>query len=81
MLPLNEKQIEIENLLRSIGKDGATIPSNVIAEIIELIDSPKPEEGRSQSLDERTIRLKMMEEKDWRKKAAMAAMIISKSLE
>ena len=44
-------------------------------EIIEEKEAVSKEDTETQ------IKLKMMDEPDWRKKASMAAMIISKSLE
>lgn len=81
-MTLSERQLEIENLLRSANK-GEAIPDNVIAEIIEMVEKPiSPAEGRlPESNIEETIKLKMLEEPDWRKRAQMAAMLISKSLE
>ena len=76
-----EKQNEIENLLHSVKGKGE-IPSDIVAEIMNLVDdpiaAPVPPLVTENNED---IRMRMMDEPDWRKRAAMAAMLLSKSLD
>jgi len=79
----SEKQIEIENILNSVG-NGKVIPPEVIAEIVEMVENPV--KRMTQNLPnitdfESDIRIKLLEEKDWRKRASLAALLISRSLE
>jgi len=73
------QQIEIENTLRAI--DG--VSSEAIDEIMNLfLDKEKVSLRpviKHETEDE--LRLKLLYEKDWKKRAALSAMIISKSLE
>ena len=73
------QQIEIENTLRAI--DG--VSSEAIDEIMNLfLDKEKVSlQPITKYETEDELRLKLLYEKDWRKKAALSAMIISKSLE
>ena len=77
-----EKQIEIENLLKSVKE----MPSDLIPELIALLDSDSESsksDSRAESvvMDEIAIKAKIADEPDWRKKATLAALLISKSLE
>jgi hypothetical protein len=73
------QQIEMENTLRSI--DG--ISTGAIDEIMNLFLNKEKVSLQPISKDETEdeLRLKLLYEKDWRKKAALSAMIISKTLE
>ena len=78
----NEKQMEAYNMLHSVGKDG--VSQETIDEVINMLEDHRVESlelDNSKQNDENFIKLKMMEETDWRKKAILAAMLISKSLE
>ena len=78
-------QIEAVNLLRSITNEEAS--AEVIEEIITLVGKAEKQNadgiliGGLGAESAEIIKLKMMDEPDWRKKAALAAMIISKNLE
>ena len=76
-----EKQNEIESLLYS-GKGKEEIPPDIIDEILNLVDNPvaTPSQPLVVENDE-TLRMKIMNESDWRKRAAMAAMVLSRSLD
>ena len=76
-----EKQTEIENLLYSIkGKE--EVPPDVIAEILNLVDNPAVTLSQPMVTEsDENLRMKIMDETDWRKRAAMAAMILSRSLD
>jgi hypothetical protein len=74
------KKIEIENILNSVG-DGK-ISTEKINEIIDLVGDTKDETNQPQKEEAiESIKLRLLEESDWRKKVVLAAMIISKSLE
>lgn len=77
----SEKQSEIENLLYS-AKDKGEVSPDIIAEILNLVDDPIATPSQPVVIEsDEDIRMKMMDEKDWRKRAAMAAMLISRSLD
>ena len=83
-MPNEEQKAEIENILRSVS-DGKEVPQEIITEVMEIINAPEkniptPEEGGSKSSNI-DIRMKMLVEPDWRKRAVLAAEIISRSLE
>lgn len=77
-----DKQMEAANMLRSVSEKG--VPSEVIDEIVTMLGdaeqvsttTPVPKEDT-----EAILKLRLLSETDWRKKAALAAMIISKNLE
>ena len=81
----SNNQIEVANLLNSVGKDGQTVPPEIIDEILHLMEESKVSDIANEQLNkhenEVSLRLKIMEEQDWRKKAALCALLISKSLE
>lgn len=74
----NEKQIEVENLLRSV--DGK-MSSEQIEEILGYIKKEDVflDGKKKETVDE--LKLKLLDETNWRKRASIAAMIISKDLE
>ena len=77
-----EKQMEAYNLLYNVGKDGVSTETleeivNMLGELEQGSTTPTPPKEDSELI----IRMKLMEETDWRKKAALSAMLISKSLE
>jgi hypothetical protein len=78
----SNKQIEVANLLQSIDTKG--VPASMIDEIMNMLEE-KASINMLPPIDpketEATIKMKMMDEKDWRKKAALSAMIISMSLD
>ena len=73
-----EKQIEVSNLLSAIDAPQATVD-----EIMNMIMDQKSRSVMppfsSESID--AIKLKLLDEKDWHKRAILAASIISKGLE
>lgn len=77
------RQVEAANLLNSIGIGG--VNSEVFDEIINSIGDaekkPMPVETTEAKESDEVIRLKMLEETDWRKRASLAAMLISHSLD
>ena len=76
------KQIEAANLLRSSGND--SISPDVIDEIVDVIGELEQRSDAASSVKEDTdtiIRMKLMDERDWRKRAALSALLISKSLD
>ena len=77
----NSKQLQVETLLRAMdGKEA--VPQGVIDEIMGMLnDAPSENEKQNTGATEEALKLKMAEEPDWRKRASLAAMIISKSLE
>lgn len=76
-----ERQAGIENLLYSV-KNEKEIPPDVISEILSLTDNPVTDSLNQPAVTdgEEAIHMKMMDEKDWRKRATMAAMLLSRSL-
>jgi ribosomal protein L12E/L44/L45/RPP1/RPP2 len=73
-----EKQIEAYNILSDEGKN---ISSDDIETIIEMIGKEKPVNENVYQDKISELKIKLMEEKDWRKRASISAMIISKNLE
>jgi DNA-binding transcriptional MerR regulator len=78
----SNKQIEVANLLQSITTKG--VPASTIDEIMNMLEDQtsttmlppmEPQET------ETTIKMKIMDEKDWKKRVRLCAMIISNSLE
>lgn len=76
-----DRQIEVANLLSSITKED--VSAEVIDEIINKVGEADRSTASSVVQDDtiEVIKLKLLDEKDWRKRAALSAMIISKSLE
>lgn len=74
----SEKQIEVANMLSSIDTPQAAIDEiiNMMIDQKELSVTPLL---NNESID--AIKLKLLDEKDWRKRAILAASIISKGLE
>lgn len=75
----SERQIEAANLLNS-----NEIPAETIDQILTMMGEAekRPNEPTANKEEtETSIKLKLMDEKDWRKRAALSAMLISKSLE
>lgn len=78
--PYTDRQIEIANLLRS--SEG--MQPEVIDEVLSMVEEDQvASESQSEAIvvDSTQIRMRMMDEMDWKKRAALAAMLISKSLE
>lgn len=77
----SDKQIEADNLLRSIGE--GKMSSEIIDEIISMIGESENKNTESPYKKENvdSIKLRLLDEPDWRKRAALAAILISKSLE
>lgn len=75
---LTNQQLEIANLLNT--QEGG-VSSEVIDEIMERVGKIDAVEAEIIQEDTETnIRLKLMDETDWRKKAALSALLISNSL-
>lgn len=74
----NERNIEIENILRESGTEASAIEKIMGLLIDQAEVSPTPRTEHTPSEDE--IKMQIMNEKDWRKKAQLSAMIISNSL-
>ena len=76
--PYSEKQIEVANMLTSIDTPQAVVDEimNMIIDNKELTFMPPL---NNESVD--AIKLKLLDETDWRKKAILAARIVSKGLE
>jgi len=72
------QQIEVANLLRA-----GTSP-DVIDEVLTLMAAAKKSINTAPTKDsddsEMLLRVKILEEKDWRKRASLSALLISKSL-
>lgn len=76
------RQMEAANLLKSVSSKG--VPSDVLDEIVTMLgdaelksnNAPAPKDE-----SELTIRMKLLHETDWRKRASLSAMLISKSLD
>ena len=77
----SNRQIEAANLLRSTERE--EVSSDVVDEIVAMIgEAEKGVSVKNAPGDETetSIKMKIMAEPDWRKRASLAAMIISKSL-
>jgi len=70
-----DTQLEIANALRSLD-----VPQSNIDEIISMLKDVKPREETDDQLDDLDIRIKLLSETDWRKRAALSALLISRSL-
>lgn len=56
------------------------VPADIVEEVFqELSASPKPTHAPVAESDD-ALRLQMLNEKDWRKRASIAALLISRSL-
>jgi hypothetical protein len=78
-----KRQIEAEDILRSTMKDEDGVPEEVINEIITMVGDAERSIAASPVSDStnEVIKLKLLDETDWKKRAALAAMLISKSLD
>lgn len=79
MAQLTEKQIEIANLINSIGD----VPSGTMEEILAIVEDTErtnmvPVTASTET--EGQLKMRIMSEPDWRKRVALSAMIISNSL-
>ena len=82
MKSYNEKQLRAGNLLEEVTLSGESIPADIIEQIVALVGEPGAESGLPATQEASDIiKLRMLDEPDWRKKAAMAALLISRSLE
>jgi hypothetical protein len=79
----SDKQLEIDSILRSALKDDA--PNDVIDSIMTIVGDAENKKESAEEIDKSetidSIKLRLLDETDWRKKAALSAMIISKSLD
>lgn len=84
--PYSNRQIEVANLLNSISKDGKGVPAEVIDEILGMVSdaeirSVNAAAAENKETTETMLRIKILEEKDWKKRASLAALLISKSFD
>jgi len=75
-IPYTDKQIEVINLLRSVGDVSPDVVDEVIAMVVDHQKNQQVEKEES----EISIRLRLLDEKDWRKRVQLSAMLISKGL-
>lgn len=80
----SNRQIEVANLLRSTEREEVT--SDVIDEIMAIIEDAEAVKSNDEKRDtsevaEEALRMQILNEPDWRKRASMAAMIISRNLQ
>ena len=74
-----DRQIEVETLLRSTGQN---LSEDVIDEILRSVGTDEKFIEEEEMLNaESLIKLQIINEKDWKKKTILSAMLISKSLE
>ena len=68
----SDKQIEADNLLRSIGE--GKMSSEIIDEIISMIGESENKNTESPYKKENvdSIKLRLLDESDWRKRAALS---------
>ena len=76
---LTEEQIEVMNMLRSVSFDG--VPEDTINEITGMLDKEKPNNDQKIGISDLDIRMRLMDETDWRKRASLAALLISRGLD
>ena len=57
------------------------VPPDVVEEVFQELSSPTKQPVTQVAESDDSIRLRLMDEKDWRKRAALHAMLISRSLE
>jgi hypothetical protein len=75
-----DRQIEVANILRS--SSGDQLSHEAIDEVISMVgDMEKRSVQVPDNQAEIDLRIKLLNETDWRKRAALSAMIISKSLD
>ncbi|MFA5752865.1 MAG: hypothetical protein WC910_07350 [Bacteroidales bacterium] len=84
--PYSNRQIEVANLLNSVSKDGEGVPAEVIDEILGMVSdaeirSVNAAAAENKETTETMLRIKILEEKDWKKRASLAALLISKSFD
>lgn len=76
----SEKQIEAMNLLKSSDSE---ISPSVIDEIVQIIGSVRQGENKEVKEKEESeiiIKMRLFDETNWRKKAALSALLISNNL-
>lgn len=77
---MDEKLVKIEDILNSAG--GSTpVPPHVVVEIMEVVKDNQTNLQSQAHQSNDALKMKMYEETDWRKRASLAAMLISRSLE
>lgn len=82
----SEKQSRVVEILESVRIKDTGIPEDVITSIMEIVGEPdeRPRESSSptsKAVTEAQLRIQIAQEQDWRKKAALCAMLISNSLD
>ena len=78
MIGNDEIKIEIENILNEFASD---TDKNRILELISTKKTPEDVQNHKDGITDDQIKLKLLYEKDWRKRASLSAMLISRSLE
>lgn len=85
MKAYSDRQIRAGDLLEDVTIKGEKIPTDVINQIVELIGVPDESNQSTDALNaqraEDVLKVQLLNEPDWRKRAAIAALIISRSLE
>lgn len=84
MKSYSSRQLEIGNLLTSAGKDGMT--ADLVDQVLAMVEHAEKSGSNATAIkasenSEALIRMKIIEETDWRKKASLCALLISRSLE
>ncbi len=67
------------NMLRSVSVDG--VPEDMIDEVVQMMDSKNPIENQKIGDSDLDIKMRLMDETDWRKRASLSALLISRGLE
>lgn len=67
------------NMLRSVSVDG--VSEDMIDEVVQMMDSKKPIEDQKIGISDLEIRMRLMDETDWRKRASLSALLISRGLD
>ena len=84
---VSDAQMKVEEILRSVGKGGSgAVPQSVINEILQIIGASKKNPMTKALLSNGAVRailkVKLMDlgPDEWKKKAAISAMLLSRSL-
>ncbi len=67
------------NMLRSVSVDG--VPEDMIDEVVQMMDSKNPIENQKIGDSDLDIKMRLMDETDWRKRASLSALLISRGLD
>lgn len=76
----NEKQIEVYNILSSMDASSDAIETiiNMLEDKVALTKNPLFIQNKNNEIE---IKMKLLDGKDWRKRASLSAKLISMSLE